>query len=134
MGTSAQYASTPVFGSASLTTADTSLTAPTTVGTVLSAGASGTRIDYIEIIGTGTSSVGLANIFVYDGANYRLWAQVPIAAITSSTTVPAFRAMLSSNGNADMLPLTLPTGYSLRFAISTSQANGILVNAYGGNF
>jgi hypothetical protein len=42
--------------------------------------------------------------------------------------------MLSSNGNADMLPLTLPTGYSLRFAISTSQANGILVNAYGGNF
>jgi hypothetical protein len=41
MATSAQYASTPVFGSATLSTADTSLTAPTTVGTVLTAGASG---------------------------------------------------------------------------------------------
>ena len=41
MSTSAQYASTPKVGSATLTTADTSLTAPTTVGTVVSAGSAG---------------------------------------------------------------------------------------------
>ena len=51
MSTTAQYASTPKFGSATLTTADTSLTAPSTVGTIVTAGASGTRIDYIEIQG-----------------------------------------------------------------------------------
>ena len=73
MATSAQYASTPVFGSANLTTADTSLTAPTTFGTILTAGASGTRIDYIDIQGVATTVAGLINLFVFDGTNYILW-------------------------------------------------------------
>jgi len=133
MSTSAQYASTPRFGSATLTTADTSLTAPTTVGTIVTAGSSGTRIDYIEIQGVATTSAGLINLFVYDGTNYILWQQVPVIAITSSTTVPAFTAALSSNGNANIMPLTLPTGYSLRAAASVAQT-GVRVTAYGGDF
>ena len=133
MSTSAQYASTPKVGSATLTTADTSLTAPSTVGTVLTAGSSGTRIDYIEIIGTATTVAGLINLFIYDGSNYILWQQVPVVAITSSTTAPAFAATLSSNVNANVMPLTLPTGYSLRATTSVSQT-GIRVTAYGGDF
>lgn len=133
MATSAQYASTPVFGSANLTTADTSLTAPTTVSTILSAGASGTRIDYIEIQGVATTSAGLINLFVYDGTNYILWQQVPVQAVTSSTTAPAFAVNLSSNGNANFMPLTIPTGYSLRATTSVTQT-GVRVIAYGGNF
>lgn len=133
MATTAQYASTPVFGSATLTTADTSLTAPTTVGTVLTAGASGTRIDYIDIQGVATTVAGLINLFVYDGTNYILWQQVPVQAVTSSTTAPAFQAQLSSNGNANIMPLTIPTGYSLRATASVAQT-GVRVTAYGGNF
>lgn len=133
MSTSAQYASTPRVGSATLTTADTSLTAPSTVGTVLTAGSSGTRIDYIEIIGTATTVAGLINLFIYDGSNYILWQQVPVVAITSSTTAPAFAATLSSNVNANVMPLTLPTGYSLRATTSVSQT-GVRVTAYGGDF
>ena len=133
MSTSAQYASTPKFGSANLTTADTSLTAPTTVGTIVTAGASGTRIDYIEIQGVATTVASLINLFVYDGTNYILWNQVPVIAITSSTTAPAFVATLSSNGNANIMPLTLPTGYSLRAATSVTQT-GVRVTAYGGDF
>lgn len=133
MATSAQYASTPVFGSATLTTADTSLTAPTTVGTVLTAGASGTRIDYIDLQGVDTTVSGLVNLFVYDGTNYILWQQVPVQAVTSSTTAPAFAATLSSNGNANIMPLNLPTGYSLRAATSVAQT-GVRVTAYGGNY
>lgn len=133
MSTSAQYASTPKFGSATLTTADTSLTAPTTVGTIVTAGASGTRIDYIEIQGVATTVSSLINFFIYDGTNYILWNQVPVIAITSSTTVPAFVANLSSNNNSNIMPLTLPTGYSLRAATSVTQT-GIRVNAYGGDF
>lgn len=133
MATSAQYASTPVFGSATLTTADTSLTAPTTVGTVLTAGASGTRIDYIDVQGVATTTSGLINLFVFDGTNYILWQQVPVQAVTSSATVPAFAAALSSNGNANIMPLTLPTGYSLRATTSVAQT-GVRVIAYGGNF
>jgi hypothetical protein len=133
MSTSAQYASTPKFGSANLTTADTSLTAPTTVGTIVTAGASGTRIDYIDIQGVATTAAGLINLFVYDGTTYVLWQQVPVQVVTSSTTVPAFVATLSSNSNANIMPLTLPTGYSLRATTSITQT-GIRVTAYGGDF
>ena len=133
MSTSAQYASTPKFGSATLTTADTSLTAPTTVGTIVTAGASGTRIDYIDIQGVATTVAGLINLFVYDGTNYILWTQVPVIAITSSTTAPAFSISLSSNSNSNTMPLTLPTGYSLRATTSVTQT-GVRVTAYGGDF
>jgi hypothetical protein len=133
MSTTANYAATPKVGSATLTTADTSLTAPTTVGTIVSAGASGTRIDYIEVIGVATTVASLVNLFIYDGTNYILWNQVPVIAITSSTTVPAFAAYLSSNNNSNIMPLTLPTGYSLRATTSVTQT-GVRVTAYGGDF
>ena len=133
MSTSAQYASTPKVGSALLTTADTSLTAPTTVGTVLTAGASGSRIDYIEVMGVATTVASLINLFIHDGTTYFLWAQVPVIAITTSTTTPSFVANLSSNTNASILPLNLPTGYSLR-ATTTVTQTGVRVIAYGGDF
>jgi hypothetical protein len=133
MASTAQYAATPKVGSALLTSADTSLTAPTTVGTVFTAAASGSRIDYIEIQGVATTVAGLVNLFIFDGTTYFLWQQVPIIAITSSTTAPAFVANLSSNGNANVMPLCLPTGYSLRATTSVAQT-GIRVIAYGGDF
>jgi len=133
MSTSAQYASTPKVGSATLTTADTSLTAPSTVGTIVSAGSSGTRIDYIEVIGVATTVASIVNLFIYDGTNYILWQQVPVIAITSSTTAPAFVSNLSSNSNSNVMPLTLPTGYSLRATTSVTQT-GVRVTAYGGDF
>jgi len=133
MSTSAQYASTPKVGSATLTTADTSLTAPSTVGTVVSAGSSGTRIDYIEVMGVATTVASLVNLFIYDGTNYILWQQVPVIAITTSTTTPSFVANLSSNSNSNVMPLTLPTGYSLR-ATTTVTQTGVRVTAYGGDF
>lgn len=133
MAASAQYAATPKIGSTLLTTADTSLTAPTTVGTVITAGASGTRIDYIDVQGVDTTVSGLINLFLYDGTTYSLWAQVPVIAITSSTTAPAFQATLSSNVNANLLPLILPTGWSLR-ATTTVLQTGIRVIAFGGDF
>ena len=133
MSTAAQYASTPKVGIALLTTADTSLTAPTTVGTVLTAGASGSRIDYIEIMGVATTVASLINLFLYDGTTYSLWQQVPVYAITTSTTTPSFTANLASNSNANIMPLVIPTGYSLR-ATTTVAQTGVKVIAYGGDF
>lgn len=133
MATTAQYASTPQVGSALLTTADTSLTAPTTVGTVLTAGASGSRIDYIEVMGVATTVASLINLFIYDGSTYSLWQQIPVQAVTTSTTTPSYTATISSNGNANIMPLTLPTGYSLR-ATTTVTQTGVRVIAYGGSF
>ena len=133
MSTSAQYAATPNVGSALLTTADTSLTAPTTVGTVLTAGASGSRIDYINIQGVATTVASIINLFIYDGTNYVLWTQVPVIAITSSTTAVAFQAQLSSNNASSIMPLIIPTGSSLR-ATTTVTQTGVRVSAFGGDF
>ena len=133
MSTSAQYASTPKIGSALLTTADTSLTAPTTVGTVFTAGASGSRIDYIDIQGVATTVASLVNIFIFDGTNYFLYTQIPVQAVTSSTTAPAFQTMISSNTNANILPINLPTGYSVRATTSITQT-GVRVIALGGDY
>lgn len=133
MSTSAQYAATPNVGSALLTTADTSLTAPTTVGTVLTAGASGSRVDYINIKGVATTVASIINLFIYDGVNYVLWTQVPVIAITSSTTAVAFQAQLSSNTDSNIMPLIIPTGSSLR-ATTTVTQTGVRVSAFGGDF
>lgn len=133
MAIQAQYAATPRFGSALLTTADTSLTAPTTVGTVLTAGASGTRIDKIEVQGVATTVASLINLFIHDGTNFILWTQVPLQANTVSNTVPASTVALSSDVNADILPLVLPTGHSLRATTSVVQT-GVRVMAFGGDF
>ena len=133
MATAAQYAATPKVGSALLTTADTSLTAPTTVGTVFTAGSSGSRIDYIDIQAVATTTASIVNLFIYDGTTYFLWQQVPVVAVTSSTTAVAFNANLSSNGNANVMPLCIPTGYSLRATVTVTQT-GIRVIAYGGDF
>lgn len=133
MATAAQYAATPKVGSALLTTADTSLTAPTTVGTVFTAGSSGSRIDYIDIQGVATTTASIVNLFIYDGTTYFLWQQVPVVAVTSSTTAVAFTANLSSNSNANVMPLCIPTGYSLRATVTVTQT-GIRVIAYGGDF
>ena len=130
MSTTAQYASTPKFGSAILTTANNSLTAPSNT-IIVTAGSSGTRIDYIQ--GVANTSAGVVNLFVHDGTNYILWNQVPIQAVTQSNTTPAFVTTLSSNGNANIMPLTLPTGYSLRAATMVAQT-GVRVTAYGGDF
>jgi hypothetical protein len=133
MATSAQYAATPKVGAALLTTADTSLTAPSTVGTLITAGASGTRIDYIEVMGVANTSAGLVNLFLYDGSTYHLWQQIPVIALTVGTTTPSYSATISSNGNANVMPLCIPSGWSLRATTTTAQT-GVKVIAYGGDF
>jgi hypothetical protein len=133
MATTAQYAAVPNIGSTLLTTEDTSLTAPTTVGTAFTAGANGSRIDYIDVQGVATTIAGLINVFIFDGTDYFLYTQIPVAAVTSSTTVPAFSTYVSSNANSDILPINLPTGFSLRVATSVAQT-GIRVTASGGDY
>jgi len=121
MSTSAQYASIPRVGSTTISIADLSYTAPTTVGTILAAGASGTRIDYIDIQGLASTTNAIVNLFIFDGTNYSLWNQVPVLGITSSATSTAFSAALSSNGNSNIMPLTLPSGSSLRATVTANQ-------------
>lgn len=74
MSATPAYASTINVGSViTNTTQDTSTTAPSAIATVLTAGASGSRIESVRISQLiTTSAAGIINIFRYDGATYHL--------------------------------------------------------------
>ena len=133
MATSAQYATTPRTGVGIVTTADTSRTAPSTVVTVFTAGASGSRIDRIDLCAVGTTTATMVRLFIYNGSTYYLWKEVPVSAITPSSTVAVFATSFSSTIIGSQLPLTIPSGYSLRATINDT-TGGVNVIANGGDF
>lgn len=132
MSTSANYASTPNIGIGAISTANTNRDGTGTIGTVLTAGASGSRIDAIDIKATGTTTAGMIRLFVHNGTTAFLLTEIPVIAITPNGTLPSWEAQLNTNTMSQVLPLILPTGYSLRAA--TNNAETFNVIAVGGNF
>lgn len=132
MSTSAQYASTPKCGVGQVSVANTNRDGTGTIVTVFSAGASGSRIDAINIKATGTTTAGMIRLFIHDGTDARLLTEVPVVALTPSGTLPSWEAQLNTNTMTQVLPLVLPTGYSLRAA--TNNAETFNVIALGGDF
>jgi hypothetical protein len=128
MATAPAFAATPKLGSIAAAGFDTSLTAPSTTATVLTAGASGTKIEEIVVQGTGTTVAGILNIFAYDGSTYHLIDQVLISATTSSTTAVAFRALRQYTN------LVLPANtWTLRIThtVTGNDTNKLHVSAFG---
>lgn len=132
MSTSAQYASTPKCGVGQVSVANTNRDGTGTIDTIFTAGASGSRIDAINIKATGTTTAGMIRLFIHDGTNARLLTEVPVVALTPSGTLPSWEAQLNTNTMTQVLPLVLPTGYSLRAA--TNNAETFNVIALGGDF
>jgi hypothetical protein len=134
MATSAQYTTTAKIGAATMTTGDTSRTAPTTVSTVFTAGSSGSRIDKLIFVGTGTTTATMARWWIYTGSAYFLLTEIPIAAVTPSNTNPTATSPLNSVVNYTILPIVIPSGYSIRATIHDTTAGGVNAIAYGGDF
>lgn len=132
MSTSAQYASIPKCGVGQVSVANTNRDGTGTIVTVFSAGASGSRIDAIDLKAVGTTTAGMVRLFIHDGADARLLTEVPVIALTPSGTLPSWEAQLNTNTMTQVLPLVLPTGYSLRAA--TNNAETFNVIALGGDF
>ena len=132
MATQAQYAATPKCSIGQVSVANINRDGTGTIGAVFTAGASGSRIDAINIKATGTTTAGMIRLFIHDGANARLLTEVPVTAITPSGTLPTWEAQLNTNTMTQVLPLLLPTGYSLRAA--TNNAETFNVIALGGDF
>lgn len=126
MATTPNFAATPRCSAVSIATADTSRTAPTNVGTVFTAGASGSRIDEVTITAAGNSTANVVRLFIYTGTTYYLLMEVLITAITASASVDSFTTTLTFNS------LVIPSGYSLR--ATTNNAETYHVLAFGGDF
>lgn len=132
MATNANYAATPKVGIGQVTTANTNRDGTGTIATIFTAGASGSRIDAISLKAVATTTAGMIRLFIHDGTNARLLTEIPVIAVTPSATLPAWEVQLNTNTFTQVLPLILPTGYSLR--ASTNNAETFNVIAVGGDF
>lgn len=127
-----QYASTPNVGIGQVSVANTNRDGTGTIATIFTAGANGSRIDAINLKAVGTTTAGMIRLFIYDGVDARLLTELPVTALTPSGTLPAWEAQLNTNSMSQVLPIILPTGYSLR--ASTNNAETFNVIAVGGDF
>jgi hypothetical protein len=120
MATSPAFATTPRIGAVSIATADSSYTAPTNVGTVITGVAAGTRIAEVVVKCAATSAAAIVRLFLYDGTTYWLFDEVTVAAATGSSTVQQTRVSVVYNN------LILPSAsWSLRATTSVSQATHV---------
>jgi hypothetical protein len=111
---------TPRISSVSVATAESSYTAPTNVGTLITGVAAGTRIAEIVVKCAATSAAAIVRIFLYDGTTYWLFDEVTIAAATGSSTVQQTRVSVTYAN------LVLPSAsWSLRVTTSVAQATHV---------
>lgn len=121
---------TPVCKTARIATANTNRDGSGTLGSVVTGGASGTRIDRILVQATATTTAGMVRLFVDDGTNIRAIGEIPVTAITPSATVAAFTFEVY---RLDGLPVAvLPSGYILK--AGTHNAESFDVTAFGGEY
>ncbi len=110
-----------------VTTADTSRTSPSTVTTVFSAGADGSRIYLIRVVAVGTTTAGAVRLWVHDGSNNRLYKELLVTAITPSTSIEVWWTEFMPSGPDQLI---LPTGYSLRATTHNTETFNVFVH-YG---
>jgi hypothetical protein len=120
MAISPSFAATPRIGSVSIATADSSYTAPTNFGTLITGASTGTRIAEVVVKNAATSAAAIVRLFLHDGSTYYLFDEYTIAAATGSSTVQQSRVSTSYNN------LILPSAsWSLRVTTSVAQTTHV---------
>lgn len=95
MASTPQFVGTPKSPTVSISTANTNRDGTTgTYGTLMTAGASGSRIDRIRVNAIATTTAGMVRLFVSGSLVYEL----PVTAITPSATQPAWAADIVFDG------------------------------------
>lgn len=135
MATDPIFSAAPNMGAGLLGNAETDLQVPTTTSTIITAGASGTKIEEIVVEASKSGSLvattvaGLVYLFLHDGSTYHLFDTVAVTAITASTTTAPFRLARTYPN------LWLKTGWSLRASQSIAGNASILkVIGFGADF
>jgi hypothetical protein len=128
MSNTPAFTSGPIGKPKLLTTLDAAYTAPVTAVVDLLSGstevpAAGTRISSIEVQGAQAAIAAcVVRIWIHDGTSYFLKKEIPITAVTGSTT-----AVTASN-LATFADFIVPSGYKLAATISVTQNMVVIVN------
>jgi hypothetical protein len=127
MATAPVFVGVPKTWQAAISAANTNRDGTGTLVTLVSAGASGSRIDRLRIVASGTTTVGVVRFFLNDGTNKYLIKERLVTALTPSTSVAVFEDEVSFGDG-----LALPNGWSLM--ASTHNAEAFKVFAQGGDY
>jgi hypothetical protein len=130
-GTSPIFPQVPIIGIASLVSNTAVTSRSVIVGTTgltqLTANSTdGTRIDFIEVQGQGTTVATIINLWLNDGTNSYLVEEISLPAATANTT-----SVASSNTIA-FTKLTLPP--TQRLFVSQQVSANVTVFAFGGTY
>jgi len=118
---------TPNIGMITISTANTNRDGTGTIGTVLTAGINGTRVDRIEIIAIGNTTNNIVRLFIDNGSVKKLEKEVLVPLTTPGTTVLTFMSTVSyPNG------LVIPSGFFVD--ASTNNAESYNIIALGADY
>ena len=120
MASAPTYASTPVGAVVQIATANTNRDGTGALGTLHTAGSTGTRIDDIYITATGTTTAGVIRMFMFDGTNNRLIQEILVTAITPSTSVSVWSVTLTNQA------IILPNTYALKFSTNAAETFNVV--------
>jgi hypothetical protein len=132
MAINPSYAAAPRCGLAQIATANPNRDGTGAVSAVFVAGAGGSRVDALAIKATATTTAGMVRLFIGDGANNRLLAEVPVQAVTPSAVAPTWEWCARSETFFQVLPIIIPPGYSLSASTHNGETFNVIVS--GGDF
>jgi hypothetical protein len=127
MATAPVFVGVPKTWQAAISAANTNRDGSGTLVTLVSAGTSGSRIDKLRAVASGTTTPGVIRYFISDGTNKYLIKERLVAAITPSALVAVYEDDVTFGDG-----LVLPVGWSL--AAATHNAESFKVFAQGGDF
>ena len=119
----------PKIGHGIISTANTNLDGSGTIVTIITGGTNGTRITRIVTQAITTTTAGIVRLYIYDGAEYMLWREISVTAITIDNSTVGFTSTIDLNGEKALI---LPYGWSL--AAAPSIAESFVVTAEGGDY
>jgi hypothetical protein len=132
--TSPIFPLTPIVGIATLTSATAITSRANISGTtglvqLTATSTNGTKVDAITVTAKGTTVANIVDIWIYNGTTSYLYAEIPVSAVTPSTTTQAFTTTVLFNN------LVLPATYQLYISeqVGTTSAD-LNIMAFGGQY
>ena len=117
------FSLTPGIAQAQVSTANANRDGTGTLATVIAGSTNGRRVHRITIKATVTTTAGMVRLFLDDGANVRLFAEVIVTAITVGASTKGFESVLTYTGET---PLVLPSGVTLKASTHNAEAINVI--------
>lgn len=124
MATDPLFFSTPRTWTAVLSAANTNLDGTGTIVDLVVAAATGTKVERIVVQATAATTTGFVRIFVHNGSASRLLREIPVTAVTPSSSVAAFRAELDLSFPSSII--VLQTGFKLQASTNNAEAFNVI--------